>query len=222
MDGRLPASRQDQPLYVIEDAFQHALGALSDPHAPPLDAVVWMCAHLAALQHVVHRELARVCAEPDVSAFRRSSLHLERTLRTVEQLACGDALTLNVDSATVHRNLLMQVQAQAAHEHRLLDRLAEHLSLREQRRLVTDYERALSHAPTRPHPHAPHGRMLGWLAFRLNGPRDRIMDTLDSRPTPTPHRPRKPVKSSRWGDYFLGVTNPGALPPAKRPKPPGA
>jgi hypothetical protein len=53
--------------------------------------------------------------------------------------------------------------------------------------------------------------MLGWLAFRLNGPRDRIMDTLDSRPTPTPHLPRKPIKSTRWGDYFLGVTNPGAI-----------
>jgi hypothetical protein len=53
--------------------------------------------------------------------------------------------------------------------------------------------------------------MLGWLAFRLNGPRDRIMDTLDSRPTPTPHRPRKPIKSTRWGDYLLGVTNPGAM-----------
>ena len=33
------------------------------------------------------------------------------------------------------------------------------------------------------------------------------MDTLDSRPTPTPHRPRKPIKSTRWGDYILGVSH---------------
>jgi hypothetical protein len=170
-----------------------------------------MCAHLAALQHVVHREMSRLCDGADVNAFRRSSFQLERTLRTVEQLACGDALTLNVDAASVHRNLVAQLQAQAAHEHHLLDRLTECMPVAEQRRLVADYERALAHAPTRPHPHSPHGRLLGWLAFRLNGPRDRIMDTLDSRPTPTPHRPRKPIKSTRWGDYFLGVTNPGAF-----------
>lgn len=206
-----PTTRRDEPLHVIEDAFAHALDALSDPHAPPLDAVVWMCAHLAAQQHAAHRELTRVCDEPDMGGFLRSSLQLERTLRTVEQLANGDALTINVDAETVHSNLLAQVRAQAEHEHRLVVRLAECLTPAQQRRLVVDYERALSHAPTRPHPHAPHGRMLGWLAFRLNGPRDRIMDTLDSRPTPTPHRPRKPIKSTRWGDYFLGVTNPGAV-----------
>lgn len=204
-------SRQDQPLHVIEDAYERALAALDDPGAPPLDAVVWMCAHLAAVEHVVQRELTRYLDAPDVSAFRRNAVALERTLRTLEQLASGDALTSRVDGVSVRRAFLDQLQAQADHEHRLLDRLAERLSPAEQSRLVADYERALWHAPTRPHPHAPHGRLLGWLAFHLNGPRDRIMDTLDSRPTPTPHRPRKPIKSSRWGDYFLGVTNPGAL-----------
>ncbi len=206
-----PASRRDQPLHAIEDAYEHALGALDDEQAPALDAVVWMCAHLAALQHVGQREMSRLCDEPDVSTFRRSSFALERTLRTVEQLACGDALAVNVDGAGVRRSLVAQLKAQAENEHRLLDRLSERLPAEEQRHLVAEYERALAHAPTRPHPHAPHGRMLGWLAFRLNGPRDRIMDTLDSRPTPTPHRPRKPIKSTRWGDYFLGVTNPGAI-----------
>jgi hypothetical protein len=212
-DARAAASaaRQDQPLHAIEDAYDHALNVLGDGHSPPLDAVVWMCAHLAALEHVVHRELSRSCDGPDVNRFRRSSLQLERTLRTVEQLACGDALTLNVDAAAVRHNLIAQLKAQAEHEHRLLDRLSECMPVAEQRHLVANYERALAQAPTRPHPHAPHGRMLGWLAFRLNGPRDRLMDTLDSRPTPTPHRPRKPIKSTRWGDYFLGVTNPGAL-----------
>jgi hypothetical protein len=206
-----PTSRREQALHAIEDAYDRALNVLSDEHSPPLDAVVWMCAHLAALEQAVYRELSRRCDGPDVSAFRRSSFQLERTLRTVEQLACGDALTLHVDAAAVRRSLIEQLQAQAEREHRLLDRLSECMPVDEQRRLVADYERALAHAPTRPHPHAPHGRMLGWLAFRLNGPRDRIMDTLDSRPTPTPHRPRKPVKSTRWGDYLLGVTNPGAM-----------
>jgi hypothetical protein len=211
MDANSSTSRRDQPLHVIEDAYDHALGALGDEKAPPLDAVVWMCAHLAALEHVVHREMTRLCNGPDVNASRSGSFQLERTLRTVEQLACGDALTLNVDGETVRRRLVTQLRAQAEREHRLLDRLSACMPVDEQRRLVADYEGALAHAPTRPHPHAPHGRMLGWLAFRLNGPRDRIMDTLDSRPTPTPHRPRKPVKSTRWGDYLLGVTNPGAM-----------
>jgi hypothetical protein len=212
MDGLTHGlTHRDQPLHVIEDAYQHALGALENPQAPPLDAVIWMCAHVAAVQHVVERHMARLLDGPEVSAFHRNCLRLERTLRTVEQLACGDALASRIDAPAVLNSLHSQLREQAEQEHRLLEKLAERLPAADQRRLVADYERALAHAPTRPHPHAPHGRMFGWLAFRLNGSRDRIMDTLDSRPTPTPHKPRKPIKSTRWGDYFLGVQNPGAM-----------
>ncbi len=207
MDALTPAPRDDRPLHVIEDAYEHAFATLADPQAPQLDAVVWLCVHLSAVQHVVQRELARFLEGRDVAAFRRRGLQLERTLRTLEQLECRDALVSNVDAGLVLRSLLDQVRAQADHEHRLLLQLAERLSPPEQRRLVADYERAMAHAPTRPHPHAPHGRVLGALAFRINGSRDRIMDTLDSRPTPTPHPPRKPVRSSRWGDYLVGATH---------------
>jgi hypothetical protein len=207
MDAVNPAPRDDRPLRVIEDAYEYAFAALHDPHAPPLDAVVWLCVHLSAVQHVVQRELTRLLAGPEVDAFRRGGVQLEHTLRTLEQLDCGDGLVSHVDAGLVLRSLIDQVRAQADHEHRLLLRLAERLSADEQRRLVADYERAMANAPTRPHPHAPHGRLLGSLAFRINGSRDRIMDTLDSRPTPTPHPPRKPVKSSRWGDYLIGASH---------------
>jgi hypothetical protein len=207
MDALTPAPHDDRPLHIIEDAYEHAFAALADPHAPPLDAVVWLCVHLSAVQHVVQRQLNRFLDGPDLSAFRRGGVQLERTLRTLEQLRSGDALVSNVDVGLVLRSLVDQVRAQAGHEHRLLLQLAEMLSPEGQRRLVADYERAMAHAPTRPHPHAPHGPLLGSLAFRVNGARDRIMDTLDSRPTPTPHRPRKPVKSSRWGDYLVGVSH---------------
>ena len=166
MDALTPAPRDDRPLHVIEDAYEHAFAALTDPHAPPLDAVVWLCVHLSAVQHVVQRELARFVDGPDVAAFRREGVHLERTLRTLEQLECRDALVSNIDAGLVLRSLLDQVRAQADHEHRLLLQLAEQLSPREQRRLVADYERAIAHAPTRPHPHTPHGRVGAWAIAR--------------------------------------------------------
>jgi hypothetical protein len=207
MDAVAPGPRDDRPLHVIEDAYEHAFAALADPHAPQMDAVIWLCVHLSAVQHVVQRELARFLAAHELAAFRHGGVQLERTLRTLEQLESKDALVSHVDAGLVLRSLINQVRGQADREHLLLLQLAKRLSAPEQRRLVADYERALVHAPTRPHPHAPHGRVLGALAFHINASRDRIMDTLDSRPIPTPHRPRKPVKSSRWGDYLIGASH---------------
>ena len=194
MNAVSPSRCPDQPLQAIEDAHERALEALADPDTPTLDAVVWLSVHLAAVQHVVQPEFSRFFDGPIVRTFRRGAGRIERTLRTLEQLESGDALVSNVDETRVLHALVAQVGAQADLEHRLLDQLAERLSPDEQRRLVAEYQCALAQAPTRPHPHAPHGPVLGGLAFRVNGPRDHVMDTLDSRHIPTPHRPRKPVQ----------------------------
>ena len=205
-----PAARTAAALQAIEDTYDRAFAAFTDPHAPSLDAVVWLCVHLAAVQHVVQPELVHFLDGPRVAAWRRGSVRLERTLRTLEQLGSGDALVSRVDVGRVLSSFVDQVRAHADQERDLLGQLAARLSEAEQRRLVAEYEKALTTAPTRPHPHAPHGRTLGGLAFHVNATRDRFMDTLDSRPTPTPHRARKPIKSTRWGDYLLGVLNPDA------------
>jgi hypothetical protein len=66
---------------------------------------------------------------------------------------------------------------------------------------VADYERALTHAPTRPHPHLSRGGLL----FRLDALRDSVLDMMDGRHVPVPRQPRRRrLIPGRWGAYFLG------------------
>ncbi|HEV7208463.1 MAG TPA: hypothetical protein VGN54_06970 [Mycobacteriales bacterium] len=200
-----PPGNDDVPLRALEEARERALALLDDPDVPPLDAVVWLSAHLSAIQHVVHPAVARVLRdEPTLTTLRQSNLEIERALRLLERFHSGDWLAIGLDEPAMTRSLVALVTEQAGIEHPLLQRLAEQLSADEQEKIVAAYQHALEHAPTRPHPHSPHGTRLGALAFRVNELRDRIMDTVDSRPIPTPRPHRKLIKPSRWGDYVLG------------------
>ena len=135
------------------------------------------------------------------------AVRIERLLRELEQQLTGDALAAHIEQTQLVRSLANELSAHVDNEHRLLDQLGDRLSPEEQQRVTAGYQRALAHGPTRPHPHAPHGPVLGGLAYRVNGPRDRMMDTLDSRHVPTPRQSRAPVKPSRWGDYLLGASH---------------
>lgn len=194
------------PLRAIEGAYEHALAALGDPGGR-LDAVVWLSAHLAAIEHVVYPVLAKKfgAASPPVAALHRKGIEMENALRTLERTLAGDASVMHlVDSADFSCRLTDMVSERAADELMLLERLGEQLSPDEQRRLAESYHHTLETAPTRPHPHSPHAGFLGSVAFHLNARRDHVMDVFDARRVPTPHRPPTPVKSGRWGDYLLG------------------
>jgi hypothetical protein len=194
-------------LRAVQDAPHRALDVLADPHAPLLDAVVWLSAHLSAVHHVVHPELRRRVGATSVDEAVASAVQLEHLLRELEQQVTGDALAAHTDQAHLVRSLANELTAHIALERGLLDQLRERLSPKEQRHLAATYQHALAHGPTRPHPHAPHGQALSGLAYRVNSPRDRLMDTLDSRHVPTRRRSRLPVKPSRWGDYLLGTSH---------------
>lgn len=195
----------DRPLQEIEEAGSRVLALLVDPAAPPLDAVTWLSAHLSAVQHVLHPAVDKVLHDTSaVQALRRSTAHTEGALRLLEQSLSGDALVPSLDRQRTRQQLVEATREQTAQEQALLEQLAEQLPVQEQEQLVADYRNALAHAPTRPHPHAPHGAVLGRLAFWVNGFRDRAMDTMDARPVPSPRPvPPRPVRS-RWGDYLLG------------------
>lgn len=205
MSGNRSSPEQDRPLQVIGDTLDVALALLDDLSAGPLEAVMWLSAHLSAVQHVVQPAVRRTLDDrPAVRSLRDGATRIERTLRLLEQSLSGDGLVAGLDRNKMGHQLFELVMAQAGRERALLARLADRLTPDEQRELSGAYQRALERAPTRPHPHAPHGSVLGALAFRVNGGRDRLLDTLDARRVTTPKPAHAPVKWSRWGDYVLG------------------
>lgn len=192
----------------VEGPGARALALLADPGAPPLEAVTWASAHLSAFQHAVLPVLGRL-DDPSVgAALRASATRAAASLRLLEQSLSGDALVPSLDRVRARADLVRLLDARQTEEEHVLLRLAAGLTLDELARLADRYDRALEHAPTRPHPHTPGGALVERVAFGVNGWRDRVMDSVDARHVPSP-RPVIPAPvSSRWGDYLLGQGSP--------------
>lgn len=193
---------------TVTDAHREARAALVDGHAP-MDAVVWLSAHLAAVARVIE-PAARRDADPLVVGRHHDALHaLQRLLRVAERRHSGDALASAIDSGRLSGAMLRAIRDHEHAESELLQSLERALPAADIERLSTSYRHALEHAPTRPHPHAPHHGVFGAIAFRVDAVRDRVMNTMDSRHVPLPRVMAEPPSSGRWGSYLLGQMQPG-------------
>jgi hypothetical protein len=177
-----------------------------------LAVVAWLSAHLAALDHAVEPALRRAVPEGEglVAAHRAVARRLMRCLRAVERHHSGDVLAAGLSPDKLDETLRRLVGEHREVESQLIDVLSRALSPADQAALVETYEHALSHAPTRPHPHTSHGALM----FRLDGIRDRILDAMDGRTVPVPRRPRARIMPGRWGAYLLGEQHESAPPDA--------
>jgi hypothetical protein len=185
---------------TLVDAHQQAIDALAADR--PLDAVVWLSAHLAASQRTVHRAARRAPgAKPSLDAVRSADRDLERLLRHTEQHHSGDSLAAQLSAPRLDADLRRALDAHARAECDLVTELLEGV---DGDALTTSYDEAMRHAPTRPHPHVPHGGLLGAAAFRIDALRDRVMDTMDGRTIPSPRPARDIARPGRWGRYVLG------------------
>src|SRR3954447_5764907 len=191
---------------VVEDAHKQAGAALTAGASSPLDAVVWLSAHLAAVGRAITPVATRRLGE--TAAVRREAhrrdLELERMLRIAERRHSGDVLASGLDSERLRTSIIARVDAHAQIEHARLAALADLLDEDEQRRLAEAYLDALVKAPTPPHPHPPPHGVAGAIAFRVDAVRDRLLDTMDSRHVPLPRAPRETRTPGRWGSYLLG------------------
>lgn len=185
---------------VRPEAEAERLLATSGPEQ--LEAVAWLSAHLAALDHTVDPVIRR--AIPDgrhlVAAHREVAARLMRCLRAVERHHSGDVLAAGLSPDKLGETLRALLEEHRAMESRLIDALSEALPADDQDALVETYKHALVHAPTRPHPHTSHGDLM----FRLDGLRDRVLDAMDGRSVPVPRLPRNRITPGRWGAYLLG------------------
>src|SRR3954463_2834099 len=85
---------------VVEDAHEQAGAALTAGASSPLDAVVWLSAHLAAVGRAITPVATRRLGETAAvrrEAYRRE-LELERMLRIAERRHSGDVLASGLDA----------------------------------------------------------------------------------------------------------------------------
>lgn len=182
-------------------AHDQADQLLADPAGNRLEVVVWLSGHIAAFERavypVVKNELpdGRGLVEQDREVVNR----LTRTLRMLERRHSGDVLATGLSAQRLGERISEQVAEHREVLRRILDELESALDQAAMTELARSYDDALSHAPTRPHPHV-HSALL----FRLDALRDRILDTMDGRHVPLPRVRRTRITPGRWGAYLLG------------------
>ena len=183
------AHPQDQSFTnAVEAAHTRALHDLTQPSVPPLDAVVWLSAHLAAVEHVIYpiMEIALDDQRAAIQRQRNTSHAMQKALRALEERSTGDAQAPRTSIEQLRTALVPMLVDHAAAEHRLLDDLASVLDLHATTSIVADYDQAISSGPTRPHPHGPHRGRLERIGYTFDAIRDHILDLVDSRRVPLP------------------------------------
>src|SRR3954466_16322940 len=153
---------------VVEGAHEQAGAALTAGASCPLDAVVWLSAHLAAIGRVITPVATSRLGETAAVRLEghRRDLELERMLRIAERRHSGDVLASGLDGERLRTAIVSMLDAHAETEHTRLTALADLLDDEQQRALAEAYLEALKKAPTRPHPHLPHHGLSGAIAFR--------------------------------------------------------
>src|SRR3954470_24355533 len=145
------AVTSDSPLAcVVEDAHEQARAALTAGASSPLDAVVWLSAHLAAVGRVITPDATSRRGETAAAQREghRRDLELERMLRIAERRHSGDVLASGLDRERLRTSIISRLDAHAEVAHARLASLADILDDDERRRLAESYLDALVKAPT--------------------------------------------------------------------------
>lgn len=201
-------------------AHDRARTILEGSDAATMDAVVWLSAHLSAMEHVVYPAMtASLTDQTELARQRALTRRLYSRLRLLERRCAGDGQIAGRRVEDLRDRLLATMDTNAALEHALLDRLRGTLGDEATASLATRYDDALRRGPTRPHPHGPHRGRLGRLTYTLDALRDHVLDVLDSRDLPLPQSVLSPREVGLWGRYLLGGIQARQLPPVVGPPP---
>lgn len=221
--GMEPDERLDVDPLTRSSAAAHdrARTLLEGSGVGAMDAVVWLSAHLSAMEHVVYPVMTAVLTDQRAEMTRQRALthRMHRGLRALEQRCAGDGQMAGRPVADLRDRLLATMDAHVALEHALLDRLAGAVGDEATASLATQYDAAVRRGPTRPHPHGPHRGRLGRIAYTLDAVRDHVLDVLDSRNLPLPKDVLARREVGLWGRYLLGGIEPGKVPPVTEPEP---
>jgi hypothetical protein len=190
---------------AVEDHHESARSHLVAPSGATLAGVVWLSAHLSAIEHTIYHALPPGPASRDaVRADQQTTNDLKRALRLLERQLSGES-TAPTASRFAGTALMDALDAHARTELAIVRTLDGSLMPDQMSSLLTRYRDAIQHGPTRPHPHGRHTGAIEPFMFALNSASDRIMDTVDARPSPLPRPPGTPRRVGKWSLYLLGV-----------------
>ncbi len=205
----------DRPADIVDDVLaphRAALDALDDPGTNDLVAVTWLAAHLAAIEECLYGVARRTL--PDGAATVHQQIAVDRRLHEalwrLDRRLTGDVHHAHHDVDELEKAVRARLEEHAAGEHRLLEHLLAVLDDEARADLTRRMATALEHAPTRPHPHAPHPLWVGGALLRLEALADRLRDLMDGRDVPTPHVVRPPRVAGPWACYVMGLPYPSS------------
>jgi hypothetical protein len=164
-----------------------------------------LSAHMSVAETILYPAARR--ALPDqarwVDELYAGNREIMSVLRAIEQILYGDA-RLPRES---FEDLVTQLDEQTARlddeENRLVADLEAALGPERSALLAEQLRDGLAHAPTRPHPHLPHGGPLAKAAMRLLSRWDHLLDALNAREG-AGVRVRVAPPPGLWGSYLLG------------------
>jgi len=190
---RLPDSTAGRPLAAFIDATQGAVPPMQDAHEPDTGyrAIALLSGHLAAMWRTVYPQAAsRLSADGQLRAVCLTrGREVEWTLRLFQCQLSGDVTAVGRSATAVLTMLAQRLDSYRTAERALVTWLEDQLAAEGREKLARKYRRALTHAPTRPHPRCPRTGPLCHAGFWLHGRWDRVLDTMDSRPGVGHHFP---------------------------------
>jgi hypothetical protein len=143
----------------------------------------WLSRHVAALEHAVIPTARRALPAGDVEPVAEGTRRLEHVLLQLHQALSGDGRGA-VEAPVVARRLAALVEEHLSAARLLSSALTAVLSDQAWSALVARHDQALCNAPSRPHPHTPHGSIGERFSLTIAGAVDRLLDALDSRVVP--------------------------------------
>lgn len=175
----------DRPLSAFIGATQGAVHEVLDVVEPEMgyQAIARLSGHLAAMWRTVYPSAARM---PGADGHLRAvclsrARKVEWTLRMAEHRLAGEIYGVAVPAAAMSTLLAQRLDSYWPAERALVTWIEDRLAVEGRERLAREYRRALTRAPTRPHPRCPRSGPLCHFAFWLHSRWDRLLDTVDSR-----------------------------------------
>lgn len=180
-----PAAEADDLVTLVDAAYFAARdGLLAVEAFSNHRAIATASGHLAVMRLVIWPAARRALGRGDrtLSACAASARQALWALCLYQRWLAGEAHAARLPGQDLLATLRQRLDGYRSDEAELLARLLHQAAGDELTRLARSYRVALAASPSRPHPCSPHSGLLGWLAFRLHGGWDKVLDTLDSRP----------------------------------------